>query len=96
MPNNKTAGMLENLCLDSVKINPLYENADDYVKHAELLLSESEQKKYNKPKALVQTYLAGQPEIVNTLANAAKKSIWDFSNPVFNDLIAFIKELIQS
>lgn len=96
MPDNKTAGMLENLCLESVRTNPLYGNAEDYVMQAELLLTESEQKKYNKPKALIQTYLAGQSEIVNTLANAAKKGLWDFSNPVFNDFITFIKKLIQS
>ena len=52
------------------------------------------EKKYNKPKAIVQTYLAGQPVLVNTLANAAKKGLWDFTNPVFNNIVDFIKNLI--
>lgn len=38
---------------------------------------------------------AGQPVIVNTLANAAKKNLWDFTNPVFCNIIGFIKELIH-
>ncbi len=96
MPDNKTEGMLENLCLESVRNNPLYDNVEEYVEQAQSLLSESNKKKYNKPKAMVQTYLAGQPEIINTLANAAKKKIWDFSNPVFNDIITFVKQLYQS
>ena len=94
MPDNRASGMLENLCLDSVKANPLYEKAEVYVENAESLLLESDRKKYNKPKAMVQTYLAGQPKIVNTLANAAKKNMWDYSNPVFADIVAFIKKLV--
>ncbi len=96
MPDNKAAGMLENLCLESVRNNPLYNNAKEYVTQAESLLSGVDKKKYNTPKAMVQTYLAGQPEIVNTLANAAKKKIWDFNNPVFNDIIEFVKIISQS
>lgn len=95
MPDNTSTGMLENLCLESVKTNPLYDKADGYVKQAESLMTEADARKYNKPKAIVQTYLAGQPVLVNTLANAAKKSLWDYSNPVFADIISFIKNLIN-
>ena len=94
MPDNSAYGMLETLCLKSVKTNPLYREAEVYVNNAESLLLESDRKKYNKPKAMVQTFLAGQPKIVNTLANAAKKNIWDYSNPVFSDIVLFIKKLV--
>ncbi len=94
MPDNKASGMLENLCLESVKTKPVYDEAKGYVVKAESFMGESDRKKYNKPKAFVQTYLAGQPVLVNTLANAAKKGLWDFSNPVFNSIADFIKNLI--
>ena len=96
MPDNSTCGMLETLCLESVKTNPLYKEAEVYVDNAESLLPEPDRKKYNKPKAMVQTYLAGQPKIVNTLANAAKRNIWDYSNPVFADIVSFIKNLMST
>ncbi len=94
MPDNKVSGMLENLCLESVKTNPVFEEAEVYVDTAATLMADSDRKKYNKPKAMVQTYLAGQPVLVNTLANAAKKGLWDFTNPVFNNIVDFIKNLI--
>lgn len=93
MPNNIDKGMLEDLCIDSVKSEPLYGYANQYVMSAYGLLSSSDQKKYNTHKAMVQTYLAGKPEIVNTLANAAKKNIWDFNNPVFDGIKDFIRKL---
>ena len=95
MPNNETPGMLENLCLESVKTNSLYDKAENYVEQAETLLTKTDKVKYNKPKAMVQTYLAGQSEIVNTLANAAKKKIWDFSSPAFSDFGTFLKNLVE-
>lgn len=94
MPDNKSSGMLENLCLEAVKTNPVYGEAEVYVDKAATLMADSDRKKYNKPKAMVQTYLAGQPVLVNTLANAAKKGLWDFTNPVFNNIMNFIKNLI--
>lgn len=94
MPDNKASGMLENLCLESVKTKPVYDEAEGYVEKAEALMGESDRKKYNKPKAIIQTYLAGQPVLVNTLANAAKKGFWNFSNLGFNNITDFIKSLI--
>ena len=94
MPDNSASGMLETLCLESVNSNPLYKEAEVYVNNAEALLLEDDRKRYNKPNAMVQTYLAGQSKIVNTLANAAKKNLWDYSNPVFADIVSFIKKLI--
>lgn len=91
MPNNADAGMLEDMCLSSVSSQPLYKHVDNYVNNAFGLLSAVEQKKYNSHKAKVQTYLAGQVEIVNSLANAAKKYIWDFSSPVFSDVTNFVR-----
>ena len=96
MPDNKGSGMLENLCIESVKPQPLYRKVESYVNEARQLLSESDKKKHNKPKAMVQTYLAGQPLIVNTLANAAKKNVWDFANPAFTDIVNFVKILAES
>ena len=91
MPNNADAGMLEDMCLKSVATQPLCVYVDSYVNSAFSLLSATDQKKYNAHKAKVQTYLAGQVEIVNSIANAAKKHIWDFSSPVFAEIINFVR-----
>lgn len=96
MPDNKTSGMLETLCINSVKAQPVYEKVESYVGNAKSLFSEEDRRKYNEPKAMIQTYLAGQPKIVNTLANAAKRNMWDFKNPVFKDIVNFVKILALS
>ncbi len=96
MPNNKNAGMLEDLCMESLASEPLYKDVEDYVSKAASFMSETNQKKYNTHKAKVQTYLAGQTEIVSSIANAAKKNMWNFSNPVFADAVNFVKKLIKT
>ena len=93
MPNNADAGMLEDMCLKSVAAQPLCRHVDSYVSSAFTLLSDVDKKKYNTHKARVQTYLAGQVEIVNSLANAAKKHIWDFSSPVFSGISDYVRTL---
>lgn len=93
MPDNINEGMLEDLCLDSVKDTSLYSKAESYVIKAKSLQAEADSKKYNVHKALVQTYLAGLPDIANSIAVAARKRIWDFNSPVFDEVKDFIKKL---
>ena len=95
MPDNKSAGMLEDLCIESVRNSQLFENADNYIKVATLLLNAEEQKSYNIHKAKVQAFLAGKSNIPRNLGEAASKKVWDFSNPVFSDVISFVKQLFK-
>lgn len=70
--------------------------AESYVIKAKSLQADADSKKYNVHKALVQTYLAGLPDIANSIAVAARKRIWDFNSPVFDEVKDFIKKIVFS
>ena len=89
---NKDNGMLEDLCLQSIKDQPDLRCVDDYINCIESL-REERLNKLSKRKIL--TYLAGQQELVNALGLAAKKHIWNFDAPAFNELKAFLLELAR-
>lgn len=93
MPDNKRSGMLEDLCLDSVRHTSLFPIADSYVQDAKMLQSEADKEKYNIHKALLQTYLAGLPKICNTIRVAVAKNVFDFENTVFSEIKKFLKDL---
>jgi len=91
MPNNSDRGMLEDLCLESIKINnPIYNCVNKYI---DCCLDFSENKNINKSKARVQTYLAGKKPIVNSLGLAAQKGHWNFSSQCFSDIKLFLHNL---
>lgn len=96
MPDCNNPGMLENLCIESVKDTELYNAADEYVCRAESLYegTESGNKKFNKPKAVVQTYLAGTVPIRNNIGLAALQQVWNFSDSAFDGIKKFIQELL--
>ena len=85
-------GMLEDLCLQSIKDQPDLRCVDDYINCIESL-REERLNKLSKRKIL--TYLAGQQELVTALGLAAQKHIWNFDAPAFNELKTFLLELAQ-
>lgn len=95
MPDNKSAGMLEDLCIASVSKTALFENAENYIKNASSLLNEQEKKSYNVHKAKIQAFLAGKSSIPRSLGEAASKKVWNFSSPVFSDVILFVRHLFR-
>ena len=90
MPNNKNSGMLEDLCLKSVEANDLYKETKKFIEIAKSKLAENDSLRYNIHKAKVQAYLAGTADIPRNLGEAALKKLWDFSNPVFDEIKQFI------
>jgi len=93
MPNNLERGMLEDLCLESIKINnPVYNCVNKYI---DCCLHFSENENMNKSKARVQTYLACKKPIVNSLGIAAQKGHWDFKNQCFSDIKQFLHALFN-
>jgi len=95
MPDNVTEGMLENLCLKSIKDKPIYGCINEYIKCIKKFQSDNEKEMFNEPKAFVQTYLSAQSPIANSLGVGAKKGHWDFNNKCFDDIKKFLKELFQ-
>jgi hypothetical protein len=94
MPNNIDKGMLEDLCLESVKTNPVFQCVDQYISCCLLCLSENESN-INRSKAKIQTYLAIKNPIVNSLGLAAQKGHWNFEDDCFSDIKKFLHTLFS-
>lgn len=95
MPNNKNPGMLEDLCLESVKGSLLYNKAEKYILEAEALLKAEDKEHYNIHKAKIQSYLAGTTNIPRNLGEASLQGLWDFSSTAFNEVKNFILSLFS-
>jgi hypothetical protein len=96
MPNNNDAGMLEDLCIESVKTYPIFACVDQYI---ECCLSKNlpeNNKKFNRSKAKIQTYLASKTPIANSLGIAAQKQYWNFEQKCFSELINFLNNLFKN
>jgi hypothetical protein len=94
MPNNIDEGMLEDLCIESVKANPVFECVNKYIECCLPHLPENE-KNINISKAKIQTYLASKKPIVNSLGLAATKGYWDFNEKCFSEISQFLRDLFS-
>lgn len=93
MPNNKNSGMLEDLCLESVKDTLLYNQTEKYILEAESLFNTEDKLYYNIHKAKLQAYLAGTLNIPRNLGEAAMQGLWDFSSSAFDGVKNFLTTL---
>ncbi|MFB0555187.1 MAG: DUF3226 domain-containing protein [Phycisphaerae bacterium] len=90
MPGSKVKGtMLEDLCLKTVENHPAMKCVNEFASCASAL----EIKPKNIPKAKVQTFLAAQPEIANSVGVGAQKNYWDFDSPALEELKQFLSHL---
>lgn len=96
MPDNSGSGMLENLCLQSIKDEPITGCIENYVRCFRSHIPDIEKSKYNDPKARVQTYLASRAPIVNSLGLAAISKFWNFGHPCFDAIKNFMQSLLKS
>ena len=95
MPDNQGAGMLENLCLKTLAGQPIERCINEYLRCIAALSGPDEQKLFNAPKSMVQTYLASRTPIVNSLGVGALKKYWDFSHLCFEELKRFLHTLFE-
>ncbi|MBW1649371.1 MAG: hypothetical protein JRJ44_01585 [Deltaproteobacteria bacterium] len=95
MPDNKGTGMLENLCLQTIQGKPINDCIQNYIQCFKEYQTEEEKKKYNDPKACVQTYLASRSPIKNSLGLGALKGYWNFEHQCFEDIKKFLKRLFE-
>jgi hypothetical protein len=103
VPGNKTEGMLENLCLDTVTNHPVLQCVDHYLSCLEEKLEsgvegvDKEPDKHyfprNRAKARMHAFLAGQTKWVPSLGLAAKKGYFNLSAEVLSDLRRFLEML---
>jgi len=92
MPNNQSCGMLEDLCITSIKETNIFECIDCFVNcYKKMIYLE----KYNPAKAIILAYLSTRTPIVNSLGIAAQEKVWDFSHECFNEIKNFLIELFK-
>jgi hypothetical protein len=89
MSDNSSKGMLEDLCLESVKDHESMECVENFI----TCTRELKEKPKIISKAKVQVFLATKPEIVNSLGVAAQKEYWNFHSEKLMPLINFLKKL---
>jgi tRNA 2-selenouridine synthase SelU len=94
MPNNIDAGMLEDLCIESIKTNQVFECVEQYIECCSSHLSEKG-KAFNRSKAKIQTYLASQKPIVSSLGVAAQNGYWNFKEDCFSEIKQFLHNLFK-
>ncbi|MHB9295926.1 hypothetical protein PilKf_01680 [Pillotina sp. SPG140] len=92
MPNNKDCGMLEDVCIDSIKNTDIFHCVSCFIRCYE---HKVEKNTYNVAKATILAYLSTRIPIVNSLGLAAQQSVWDFSKPCFDKIKIFLRELFE-
>ena len=86
-------GMLEDLCLLSVKQHPIMPHVTDFMEQVKNTMGKEAPK--NESKATVQAFLSGMRETVSSLGIAAQKRYWPFDNGAFSDIHRFLEQLTQ-
>ncbi|MCF8374003.1 MAG: hypothetical protein K9H64_20440 [Bacteroidales bacterium] len=84
MPGKSSQGMLEDLCLSSIKNQPVSNCISEFLDCAEA-------KTTNESKAKVLCYLATKSPVVNSLGLSALKGCWEFDSSEFDEIKAFLK-----
>jgi hypothetical protein len=93
LPGNTNRGMLEDLCLSSVREHPIMPYVDEYIEQVKSTMRAKSPK--NEGKAKLQVFLAGMPKTDERLGIAAKWKYWPFDHEAFASICDFIEELIR-
>lgn len=90
LPDNKSTGMLETLCIKSVENDPIMPCVESYL---ECIKDKLGKKPNNIHKARLHAYLSSRDEAGLLLGQAAYKKHFLWEHPVFKDLIDFLTQL---
>ena len=88
MPGHSMSGMLEDLCTEIPMDSDIMNLAENYVAGVESIRSIG-----SRSKSTVLTYLAGMPDIVNSLGLGAKKGYWNLNSSKLKEVYSFLKSL---
>lgn len=85
-----SAGTLEDLCLEIVKDDAIFECVGDYID----CMAKKNEKPANLHKAKLHAYLAGKPDFVGLkIGEAARAGAWDWSHPKLKQFRQVILEM---
>lgn len=90
LPNTEESGMLETLCLQSVKNDPAMQCVDEYFDCMSKRLTDLPNNMY---KAKAQAFLASRTRPGLLLGQAANAGYWPWDNPVFDHVKRFLRAL---
>lgn len=95
MPGDTVEGtMLEDLCMKTVEDHPAMKCVNEFASCVSDLPESP--KNISKSKVAVfkaQTFLAAQPDVVDSVGLAAKKKYWNFESPALKELKEFLNNL---
>lgn len=89
MPDNSSGGMLEDLCLDTVKDHEAMNCVDEFIACTKRLKEGPK----NISKAKVQAFLATRSRDVNSLGLGAQMGYWNLESEKLQPLINFLNRL---
>lgn len=87
MPGCSDEGMLEDLCLSTVRDHPIMKCVDDYI---DCISREGDSPK-NLAKAKTQAFLAAMPKAARSVGLGAQMGYWNFESEVLAELKKFIE-----
>ena len=90
VPHNRETGIIEDVCLDSVKIDPVMECVDRYFECIERS-GASGPREPSAPKARLHAFLASRDRPDLRLGEAAEAGIWQFEDDAFGPLRQLLK-----
>lgn len=89
MPGDCKQGMMEDLCLRTVKDHPALQCADAFID----CISSLNMRPKNAAKSKAQVFLAAMPDIVCRVGLGAEKGYWDFDSDEMQALKSFLYHL---
>ena len=89
IPDGKSKGMLESLCLSTVESRETMKCVDEFMDCVEKL----DKKPKNKDKSRHRAFLAAMEEDTSSLGIAAQKGYWDFDSDKLKLLLEFVKNI---
>ncbi len=87
LPNEKDRGMLEDVCLKSIKDDPVFLCLEEYFECVKKKLGAIPS---NMSKAKVHAFLASRERPDLRLGEAAQCEYWPFDNPAFTPIKQFL------
>ncbi len=90
LPSEETSGMLEDLCLESVREDPAMRCVDEYFECLEERVGKLPR---NLSKARVHAFLASRERSDLRLGEAAQKGHWPWNHPAFEQAKLFLSTL---
>ncbi len=85
--------MLEDLCLSTVAKHPVLGCVERYMACLTEHLDDIDDHPHNESKARAHAFLAGMPELVNSVGLAAHRGYWNLDASALQDLRSFLEAL---